>query len=211
MLANGRPAPDSGVGSEEHAWFLLSCGKCKTKIQLRTACKYLEAAFRCKVCGDSSSSNGEGSSRQRRLSAPQLAAVRMLQQLPGAGPVSVEQYRVLPMQKPIDAVLDEYNIMVEVDGSQHAESSTGFGQAAGAQHKQDRQVDRAVLAMGGRLVRLHWQDEASWMRHVQAAIQRVQQQPNSSFVYYSASFPQSSRVPQPPPSSQPTQPGWQCS
>jgi hypothetical protein len=43
-------------------------------------------------------------------------------------------------------------------------------------------------------VRLHHLDTSSWAKHVQAAIKHVQQHPNSSFVYYSASYPQHSRV-----------------
>lgn len=118
----------------------------------------------------------------------------------GAGRVSVEQFRVLQWaQKPIDAVLEEHGILLEVDGAQHAESSTGFGQQQGAQHERDRQLDRDVLAAGRRLLRLHHQDAASWGQHVQAAIQRAQQQPSSGFVFYSASYPESSRVTGPAP------------
>lgn len=48
-----------------------------------------------------------------------------------AGSLTVEQFRVLPwMQKPIDIVLEDYGLMIEVDGAQHAHGSTGFGQAA---------------------------------------------------------------------------------
>ena len=156
-----------------------------TKIQVKTACKLLEAAFECRLHGG----------KQRRISAPQLAAVQMLEQLPGAGQITVEQHRVqAASRKPVDIVLEQHGILIEVDGAQHALSSTGFGQQAGEQFRRDREVDTAVLAGGQRLVRLHHQDAAHWGKHVQAAIRHVHQQPNSSFVYYSASYPQHSRV-----------------
>lgn len=119
----------------------------------------------------------------------------VLEGIPGIGDISVEQYRLLSaMQKPIDIVLEKYGLLVEVDGSQHAQSSTGFGQAAGDQYRRDRQLDASVVSSGKALVRLHHQDSASWARHVHAAIQRLQQNPSSSFVYYSSSYPASRRV-----------------
>ena len=99
------------------------------------------------------------------------------------------------MQKPIDIVLEDHGLLKEVDASQHAASSSGFGQSVGAQYERDCQLDRAVLSNGMRLVQLHHLDAASWCKHVQEAMQRVQQYPYSSFVYYSASKPESSRVP----------------
>lgn len=123
----------------------------------------------------------------------------VVEQLPGAGSLSHEQYRALPRRKPIDICMDAWGIVIEVDGSQHSASSTGFGQEAGAQHERDRQLDRSVLSSRHRLVRLHHQDAASWGRHMLAAMRRVQQQPDSSFVYYSASYPESSRVQPAPP------------
>jgi len=46
---NGRPAPTHGTGSNEQAWFDLTCGQgCQTCIQIKHACRDLEAAFRCK-------------------------------------------------------------------------------------------------------------------------------------------------------------------
>lgn len=87
--------------------------------------------------------------------------------------------------------------MVEVDGSHHEEGSSGWGEPAGAQWQRDRQLDSSVLAAGGRMVRLHYRDEPTWQLCMQAAIERVQQQPAASFVYYSPSYPDSSRVTQP--------------
>lgn len=110
----------------------------------------------------------------------------------------MEQYRALDLaQKPIDMVLESHAIMVEVDGRQHAQHSSGWGEEAAAQWERDRQLDRAVLSSGRRLVRLHWRDAASWEQHVMAAMRRVQQDPSSSFVYYSASYPACCRVQRP--------------
>lgn len=111
------------------------------------------------------------------------------------GRISVEQYRALPLaQKPFDFVLDEWGVMIEVDGSQHAANSTGFGQAAGERHDRDREIDRGVLRFGMRLLRLHHADAQHWGKHVLAAIKHVKQHPTCSFVWYSASFLASSRV-----------------
>lgn len=182
---NGRPPPASGRDSSEQVYFDLDCG-CSTKIQIKTACRNLDTAFQCSV---------HKSERGRGISAPQRAALQAVQQLPGVGSTSVEQFRVLHLaQKPIDIVLEQYGILVEVDGSQHGAGRVAWCEQAGAQFERDRQLDRGVLSSGGRLVRLHWQDEASWHKTVQAAIQRVQQQPNSSFIYYSPSYPEWCRV-----------------
>lgn len=132
--------------------------------------------------------------KRRRLSAAQQAAVECLEQLPGAGQLSVEQHRAPPTRHPVDIVLEDHGLLVEVDGSQHEEGSSGWGEAAGAQWQRDRQLDRSVLAAGGRLVRLHYRDEPTWQLCMQAAMDQVQQQPGASFVYYSPSYPESSRV-----------------
>lgn len=109
--------------------------------------------------------------------------------------MTVEQFRALCIvQKPVDIVVEPFNLFVEVDGSQHAASSTGFGQAAGEQCERDKQFDAAVLRTGGRLLRLHCLDVASWPSHIQAALKRAKEQPGSSFVYYSASYPAQRRV-----------------
>jgi very-short-patch-repair endonuclease len=192
VAANGGPPPTSGTGSTQQAWFGLECGQCLTKIQIKTACKRGESAFRCRV------HNSKGN-EQRGLGALQRAALVVLQGTPGVGHISVEQYRALGVaQKPFDFVLEDWSILIEVDGSQHAAGSTGFstgfGQPAGAQHERDREVDRGVLRSGLRLLRLHHADAHHWGKHVLAAITRVQHAPQCSFVYYSASYPASSRV-----------------
>lgn len=84
--------------------------------------------------------------------------------------------------------------MIEVDGKHHEKGSGGWGEQAGAQWARDRQLDSSVLGAGGRLVRLHHRDSPTWQLCVQAAIQQVQQHPTSTFVYYSPSYPESSRV-----------------
>lgn len=98
------------------------------------------------------------------------------------------------MQKPIDMVIEQYGMLVELDGRQHEQEEGAFGEAPGAQFDRDRQLDRLVLASGRRLLRLHYNDAESWGKHAWAAIQRVKQAPNSSFVYYSASYPDTCRV-----------------
>jgi hypothetical protein len=131
----------------------------------------------------------------RGISTTQQAALDVLRMLPGVGAITVEQYRALEAaQKPVDAVLEEHGILIDIDGKQHELHNGGWGEEAGVQWARDRQFDRAVLSMGKRPVRLHWCDEASWSKHVQAAIERVQREPGSSFVYYSASYPQWCRV-----------------
>lgn len=128
-------------------------------------------------------SSGRGLSHYQRL------ALSLLLALLGPGSCSVEQYRLLPVaRKPIDIVVEATGLLVEVDGPQHAPSSSGWGEAAGAQCERDRQFERAVLASGGRLLRLHWEDTACWLSHVLAALQRCKQP--GGFVYYSASYPQ---------------------
>lgn len=182
---NGGPPPAGGRSSAAQAFFLLDCGQCKTKIQIKTAVKNQQTAFRCRQHG----SEGRGLGRLQRQ------ALEVLQQLPAAGPASAEQYRALSLaQKPVDFVLEEHKLMIEVDGEQHAQSSSGWGQAAGAQCERDRQFDRAVRNSGGRLLRLHWADVPSWLAHVQAAIQQCSQQPAAGFVFYSASYPPERRV-----------------
>lgn len=182
--ANGRPPPESGRDSKEQVYFRLTCGQCRTKIQIKTAVKQPETAFECKV-------HGKG----KRVSVLQLAALALLEWLLGPGSCTTEQYRLLEaMQKPVDIVVEQYALLVEVDGAQHAASSTGFGQDRGAQCERDQQFDRAVLDSGKRLLRLHWADAASWLSHMRAAIRRVQEQPSSSFVYYTASYPAHRRV-----------------
>jgi very-short-patch-repair endonuclease len=176
--SNGGPAPASGRDSTQQAFFILDCG-CKTKIQVKTAVKNQQAVFQCRVHGTS----GKG------LSAWQALAAWMLQRLPLAGPVSVEQYRLLQLaQKPVDFVLEAWNLWIEVDGQQHASSSSGFGAAAGEQCERDRSFERLVLSSGSRLLRLHWADVPKWPLHVLAAIFHICAYPNSSFVWYSASF-----------------------
>jgi very-short-patch-repair endonuclease len=189
---NDKPPPASGVGSTEQAWFSLLCGHpdCSIMLQIKTVCQREEAALRCRVHSTGTSSDG---SRHRGLSQAQRAAVELLRQL-AAGSITVEQYRMLPVQKPIDIVLEDFGVMIEVDGAQHAQSSTGWGEPAGAQHERDRQLDRLVLSMGLRLLRLHHQDAACWHKHVLAAMKKVQEQPQCSFVWYTASYPASSRV-----------------
>lgn len=183
--ANNRPPPAFGRNSREQAIFDLTCGQCKTTIQIKTVCKKGDGAFQCRL----HSKGGRG------ISAPQREAVEILRQIPGVGRISLEQYRVLPlMQKPIDIVLEDHGLLIEVDGSQHLQAGSAFGEAAGEQYRRDREVDRGVLSSGARMVRLDCRDAASWASHVQAAMRRVQQQPSSSFVYYSASYPASSRV-----------------
>ena len=182
---NGVQPPASGRDSKQQAYFNLDCGQCTTKIQIKTACKKWETCFECIVHGN----------KGRGLSAPQLAAMREVQQLPEVGSITLEQYRVLSIQQhAIDMVLEQHCILLEVDGKQHEQDASAYSEAAGAQFERDRQLDLGVLRSGGRLVRLNYKDEASWAKHVQAAIRRVQQQPNCSFMYYSTSYPDSWRV-----------------
>lgn len=184
---NGRPAPGSGRNSTEQAYFWMDCGLCSTKIQIKTACKQLGAAFECRV----HSSSGRG------ISWWQRRAAAVLQQVLGGGSdtVSVEQYRALDIaQKPVDIVVEACGLFVEVDGPQHAASSSSWGEAVGAQCERDQQFERAVLRSGRRLLRLHWADAASWCSNIVAALRKCYLQPNSSFVYYSASYPQHRRV-----------------
>lgn len=183
--ANGGPPPAGGRSSTAQAYFKLDCGLCTTKIQIKTAVRNQQTAFRCRRHGSDS----------RGLGHLQRQALEVLEQLPAAGPASVEQYRALSLaQKPVDFVLEDHSLMIEVDGQQHAESSSGWGEAAGAQAQRDRSFDRAVLDSGGRLLRLHWADVASWPAHVQAAIQQCSKQPAAGFVFYSASYPPERRV-----------------
>lgn len=129
------------------------------------------------------------------MSGKQKSCIEQLAAIPCIGPIAVEQYWALEIaQKPIDLVLVQHDLMCEIDGSQHAAESTGFGQDAGAQCLRDRAFDRAVKAAGKRLVRLHHRDVANWHTTVQAAIQRAQQQPGKGFVYYSPAYPDWSRV-----------------
>lgn len=185
--SNGGPAPVSGTGDQRQAYFNLDCG-CKTKIQVKSAQRDPKRAFRCRLHGDGG----------RQLSAPQALAAWMLRRVPAAGPVSLEQYRVLPLaQKPVDLVLEAWNLMIEVDGQQHASSSSGFGAAPGEQCERDRAFEQRVLSSGGRLLRLHWADVASWVSTVLYALRRIQQSPHEGFVWYSPSYPPARRVKQP--------------
>ena len=182
---NGSPAPASGKDSKQQAYFWLRCGQCRTKIQIKTACKQPDLAFACRLHG----SSGKG------ISAHQLAAVELVQQLAGTHNSTVEQYRVLALaQKAVDIVVEPFGLLMEVDGAQHATDSTGFGEEQGEQCRRDKRFDHAVLSGGGRLLRLHHQDKPSWGRHILAALQKCQQEPGSNFVYYSASYPTSRRV-----------------
>ena len=186
---NGGAAPASGRDSKQQAYFWLGCGQCSTKIQIKTAVKQGQQAFECPVHG----SSGRG------LSYCQRQALGVLEGLLGPGSCSVEQYRLLPAaRKPIDIVVEGCGLLVEVDGPQHAASSSGWGEAAGVQCERDQQFERTVLACGARLLRLHWADEASWRRHVQAALRRCKEP--GGFVYYSASYPEWRRVDKRPPS-----------
>jgi hypothetical protein len=145
-VSNKQPVPASGRDSTEQACFDLDCGQCTTQIQIKTACKNLQTCFECRVHG----------SKARSLSAPQLAALAVLQKLPGIGSITVEQFRVLPlMQKPIDMVIEQYGMLVELDGRQHEQEQGAFGEVPGSQYDRDRQLDRLVLASGRRLLRLH--------------------------------------------------------
>lgn len=182
---NGGPPPAAGRSSTAQAYFTLDCGQCVTQIQIKTAVRNQQTAFQCRR----HSSSGRG------LGYLQRQALQILEQEPAAGPVSVEQYRALHLaQKPVDFVLEQHQLMIEVDGQQHAENSSGWGEAAGAQCERDRRFDRAVLDSGGRLLRLHWADEPSWPAHVHAAIQQCNRQPATGFVFYSASYPPERRV-----------------
>lgn len=175
----GQLPPASGRNSTRQAYFSLTCGQCSTKIQIKTVVKQGEAALECRLHG----SSGRG------ISVWQQAAVALLHSLLGPGCCTVEQYRLLPVaQKPVDIVVEPAGLLVEVDGPQHAPSSTGFGEEAGAQCARDQQFERSVLSSGMRLLRLHWADLFSWPAHMQAALQRCRQQPSSSFIYYSASY-----------------------
>lgn len=179
-----RPSPSEGVSSTRQVCFDLLCGKCQTYIQIKTACKNWETAFNCRVHGGG-----------RRLSDLQLRGLDAVSSIPGIGRIAVEQYWALDLaQKAVDAVLLDFNIMLEFDGSQHSAESTGFDKAAGEQFERDRAFDRAVRQAGRRLVRLHWRDQAHWCKTVQAAISRVQQQPGCAFVYYSPAYPEWARV-----------------
>lgn len=121
--------------------------------------------------------------------------VEAIAAIPDIGPIAVEQYWALDIaKKPIDFVLVLFNLMCEIDGSQHAAESTGFGQDAGTQFMRDRAFDRAVVASGKRLVRLHHRDVDTWPKTVRAAISRAQQQPSEGFVYYSPAYPDWCRV-----------------
>jgi very-short-patch-repair endonuclease len=131
------------------------------------------------------------------MSAPQQQAVACLEQLPGAGRYSVEQHRWARLtRRAIDIVMEDYGVMVQVDGKQHDKDKSAWGEAAGAQWARDRELDRSVLSGGGRMVRLHHSDTATWPLCMLAAMQQVQQQTDSSFLYYSPSYPMSSRVAQ---------------
>lgn len=131
------------------------------------------------------------------ISAPQQEAVELVQQLAGTTNITVEQYRLLELaQKAVDIVVEPIQLLMEVDGAQHAANSTGFGEELGEQCKRDKRFDQAVLDGGGRLLRLHHQDRASWGSYILAALRKCQREPGSSFVYYSASYPTSRRVKQ---------------
>lgn len=128
------------------------------------------------------------------MSVWQRAAVALVLRRLGPGSCTVEQYRLLTVaQKPIDIVVEQCSLFIEVDGQQHAASSTSFGEATGAQCERDKQFERGVLASGGRLLRLHWADVGNWATWLEAALRRCRQ-PGSSFVYYSASYPPGRRV-----------------
>lgn len=181
----GAPAPTHGVSSTKQCWFHLLCGQCSTKIQIKTACGNWETAFNCRLHGE----EGKGLSDIQKLFVEKVASMQ------GVGPIAVEQYWALDIaKKPIDLVLVLHNLMCELDGSQHAEESTGFGHEAGAQFMRDRAFDRAVVAAGKRLVRLHHRDVDNWHKTVHAAIVKAEQQPGEGFVYYSPAYPDWCRV-----------------
>ena len=116
--SNPGPCPETGVHSEEQAWFTRDCGfGCETKIQIKTACKKLGVAFGCPWHGP----HGKG------MSHLQQAATRAVSSVPGAGPVAVEQYATLGIaQKPVDMVLRDHNLLIEVDHKQHEPSNKGW-------------------------------------------------------------------------------------
>lgn len=171
--------------SEQQYWFLRNCGKgCETKIQMKTACKKLEAAFGCPLHGP----HGKG------MSKVQAAATHVVSTLPGAGSVAVEQYCALDIAcKPVDILLPEHSLMIEVDPKLH-EPQAGGWEEAGEQFSRDRAFDKGVLAANKRLLRLSGRDQASWGKHVLAAIKRAEQEPEKGFVYYSHSYEDSWRV-----------------
>jgi hypothetical protein len=174
------------VHSQRQAWFKRDCAHgCETKIQIKTACKKLERAFACPWHGP----------HGKELSAQQLAVTNTISSIPGVGRVAVEQYCVLDIaQKPVDIVLRDHGLIIEVDGLQHEHHAAGFGEEAGQQFSRDREFDRKVLQSGRRLLRLSVRDRQAWANHVHAAIRKVQQQPQHGFVYYSHSYEDSSRL-----------------
>lgn len=125
----------------------------------------------------------------------QLEALEIISAIEGVGRIAVEQYWALDCApRPIDIALLAYNIMIEVDGSQHGMGSTAFDKPEGQQFRKDRDFDAAVKAAGRRLVRLHWLDCQHWGKTVKAAIRKVQEHPQCGFLYYSPSYPYSYRV-----------------
>lgn len=184
--SNPQRCPETGVHSEEQAWFKRDCGHgCETKIQMKTACKKLEKAFGCPWHGP----HGKGMSKQ------QEAVTNTISSIPGVGRVAVEQYCVLDIaQKPVDVWLRDLDLMIEIDGVQHEHGVAGWGEKDGGQFDRDRDFDRRVQASRRRLLRLSVRDKQSWAAHVQAAMRRTQQQPAQGFVYYSHSFEQSWRA-----------------
>ncbi len=140
---NQDACPKAGVHSQRQAWFKRDCAHgCETKIQIKTACKKLERAFACPWHGP----------HGKELSAQQLAVTNTISSIPGVGRVAVEQYCVLDIaQKPVDIVLRDHGLIIEVDGLQHEHHAAGFGEEAGQQFSRDREFDRKVLQSGRRL------------------------------------------------------------
>lgn len=153
-------------------------------MQIRSVVRMGEAAYRCRQCG----------SEATVVSELQQEAVTCIQALPGVGRVQQEQRRAPLEQHPFDIMLDDYGLMVEVDGKHHDKDKGGWGEKPGAQWERDRQLDRSVLSTSGRLLRLHYRDAATWHLCVLEAMHTVRLNPSSSFVYYSPSYPLDSRV-----------------
>lgn len=162
----------------------MVCGKHTKEMQIRSVVQMGEAAYKCSQCD----------SKGALISKLQQQATECIEALPGVGRVQQEQRRVPHVQHPFDILLEDYGIKVEVDGKHHDEHSGGWGEEPGQQWARDRALDRSVLSTGGRLVRLHYKDSATWQLCMLAAMHAVCSSPSSSFIYYSPSYPPSSRI-----------------
>ena len=73
--SNPQRCPETGVHSEEQAWFTRDCSHgCETKIQMKTACKKLEKAFGCPWHGP----HGKGMSKQQEAVTNTISSIHLL-------------------------------------------------------------------------------------------------------------------------------------